>query len=138
MWQATMRGVACAVLVGCVFVARQVPVLAQGPAPAGVHAMKVASGATVLADGKMMTLYTFAKDMPGVSNCYDNCAKNWPPLMAGADAKPMGEWTVVARKDNSRQWAYKGMPVYGWIKDAKPGDTTGEGMGNGAWKVLVP
>ena len=109
-----------------------------GPMPAGVHAMKAGSGVMVLADAKMMTLYTFAKDTAGVSNCNDNCAKNWPPLMAAADAKPMGDWTVVTRQDGSKQWAHKGMPLYSWVKDAKPGDTTGDGVGNGAWKVAVP
>ena len=111
---------------------------AQAQMPAGVHTMKSAAGATMLVDAKMMTLYTFAKDQPGVSNCYDNCAKNWPPLMAAADAKPMGEWTIVMRKDSTRQWAYKGMPLYTWIKDAKSGDATGDGMGQGAWKIAVP
>ena len=111
---------------------------AQAQMPAGVHTMKSAAGANMLVDGKMMTLYTFAKDQPGVSNCYDNCAKNWPPLMAAADAKPMGDWTIVMRKDGGRQWAYKGMPLYTWIKDAKAGDSTGDGMGQGAWKIAVP
>ena len=80
----------------------------------------------------------FAKDQPGVSNCNDNCAKNWPPLAAAADAKPMGDWTVITRADGTKQWAYKGMPLYTWSKDAKPGDATGAGMGNGAWKVAAP
>ena len=136
MRQVTMLGVALAF--GFAILTGSALVGAQGQMPAGVHAMKVSSGTNALVDGKMMTLYTFAKDQPGVSNCYDNCAKNWPPLAAAADAKPMGEWTIVTRKDNTRQWAYKGMPLYTWIKDAKPGDATGEGMGQGAWKVAVP
>lgn len=122
---------------GVALAALQALVSAQGM-PGGVHPMKVSNGMTALADAKMMTLYTFAKDMPGVSNCYDNCAKNWPPLAAAADAKPMGDWTIIMRKDGTRQWAYKGMPLYTWIKDGKPGDATGDGMGNGAWKVAVP
>ena len=129
---------AVALAFGFAMVAGPALVSAQGQMPAGVHPMKVSSGTNALVDGKMMTLYTFAKDQPGVSNCYDNCAKNWPPLMAAADAKPMGDWTIVMRKDGGRQWAYKGMPLYTWIKDAKPGDATGEGMGQGAWKVAVP
>ena len=138
MRQGKMFGAAVALLFGSALVITQVPASAQGQMPAGVHAMKAANGNTVLADGKMMTLYTFAKDMPGVSNCNDNCAKNWPPLSAAADAKPMGNWTVITRADGTKQWAYKGMPLYTWIKDGKPGDTTGEGMGQGAWKVAVP
>ena len=136
MRQVTMLGAALAL--GLAIVTGPALVSAQGQMPAGVHPMKVSSGANALVDGKMMTLYTFAKDMPGVSNCYDNCAKNWPPLMAAADAKPMGDWTIVMRKDGTRQWAYKGMPLYTWIKDGKPGDATGDGMGQGAWKVAVP
>ena len=129
---------AVALALGFAIVTAPALVSAQGQMPAGVHPMKVASGANALVSGTMMTLYTFAKDQPGVSNCYDNCAKNWPPLTAAADAKPMGDWTIVTRKDNTRQWAYKGMPLYTWIKDGKPGDATGEGMGQGAWKVAVP
>jgi predicted lipoprotein with Yx(FWY)xxD motif len=140
-----MRGAALTVAVGCAIAVGHVSIAAQGQGrgaaaamPAGVHAMKVASGATALADGSMMTLYTFAKDMPGVSNCNDNCAKNWPPLTAAADAKPMGDWTIITRADGTKQWAYKGMPLYKWIKDGKPGDASGDGMGQGAWKVAVP
>ena len=98
--------------------------------PPGVMAMKAPDGSMMLHDAKGMTLYTFAKDAPGVSNCNDNCAKNWPPLMAAADAMPVGEWTIVTRADGTRQWAHKGMPLYGWIKDAKPGDKTGDGFNN--------
>ena len=136
-----ISGAALAILCGCVFAVAQVPASAQagrgGQMPAGVHPMQ-ASGMTVLADAKMMTLYTFAKDQPGVSNCNDNCAKNWPPLAAAADAKPMGDWTVITRADGTKQWAYKGMPLYTWSKDSKPGEATGAGMGNGAWKVAAP
>jgi predicted lipoprotein with Yx(FWY)xxD motif len=129
------------VFVGLAFAVDRLPASAQGAAaaqmPTGVQAMKTAAGTTVLADAKGMTLYTYAKDMPGASNCNDNCAKNWPPLVAAANAKSMGEWTVVTRADGTRQWAYKGMPLYTWIKDTKAGETTGDGVG-GAWKVAVP
>jgi predicted lipoprotein with Yx(FWY)xxD motif len=89
----------------------------------------------VNADG--MTLYTFDKDEPNKSNCYDDCAKNWPPLMAAADAQPEGEWTIVERTDGTRMWAYDGKPLYLWVKDTKPGDVTGEGVG-GVWHVAKP
>jgi predicted lipoprotein with Yx(FWY)xxD motif len=91
----------------------------------------------VLADGKMMTLYTFDKDQPGKSNCNGMCADNWPPLMAPADAKANGDWSIVARDDGTKQWAYKGHPLYGWVKDQKPGDTTGDGIGT-VWHAAKP
>lgn len=110
----------------------------QGQMPPGVQSRKLDNGTTILADAKGMTLYTFAKDAPGKSACSGNCAKNWPPLAAPADAKPVGEWTVITRDDGSKQWAYKGMPLYTWVKDSKPGETTGDGVGGGSWKTAVP
>ena len=93
----------------------------------------------VLATSGGMTLYTFAKDTaPGKSACNGPCAHNWPPLMASADAQPTGKWTVITRDDGSKQWAYDGKPLYGWIRDKAPGDTTGNGFLNGAWKVATP
>jgi predicted lipoprotein with Yx(FWY)xxD motif len=49
----------------------------------------------------------------------------------------MGDWTVVTRDDGSKQWAYKNKPLYTWVKDSKPGDTTGEGFNN-VWHVAKP
>lgn len=94
---------------------------------------------SVLVDAKGMTLYTFDRDTtPGKSACNGPCATNWPPLMAAADSKTMGDWTVIARDDGSKQWAYKGKPLYAWSKDTKPGDTTGDGFLNGAWHAAKP
>ena len=90
-----------------------------------------------LVDGKGMTLYVFDKDTAGTSNCNDQCAVNWPPLMAAADAKPSGEWTVITRKDGGKQWAYNGKPLYAFHKDAKPGDVTGDGV-NKVWHIAAP
>lgn len=86
-------------------------------------------------DHKGMTLYTFAKDSAGKSACNDKCAANWPPLMAQAGDKSMGDWTVVKRDDGSMQWAYQGMPLYTFVMDKKAGDMTGDGKMDGAWKV---
>lgn len=91
----------------------------------------------VLAGANGMTLYTYKKDTKGVSNCYDNCAKNWPPLMADGNAKAEGAYSIVDRKDGTKQWAKDGMPLYYWVKDAKMGDVTGDGVG-GNWDVARP
>ncbi|MEX8494277.1 hypothetical protein [Sphaerotilus sp.] len=91
----------------------------------------------MLTDAAGMTLYTFDKDAAGRSACNGPCTKNWPPLMAPADAKAQGDYSVVTRDDGTRQWAYKGHPLYTWAKDMKAGDTTGDGFNN-AWHVARP
>lgn len=100
----------------------------------------------VLTNAAGMTLYTFDKDTQGtasaaaVSNCYDEgdskCATNWPPLWAEAGAVAEGDFSIVTRKDGTMMWAYKGWPLYLWIKDTAPGQTTGDGVG-GVWHTAV-
>jgi predicted lipoprotein with Yx(FWY)xxD motif len=81
-------------------------------------------GAFVTPDGK--PLYTFARDSaPGKSACNGACATAWPPLAAAADAKADGDWTVVTRDDGSKQWAYKGKPLYAYAKDSAGAAATG-------------
>lgn len=80
--------------------------------------------AFVAPDGK--PLYTFARDTTaGKSACNGPCATAWPPLAAAADAKDDGDWTVVTRDDGSKQWAYKGKPVYTFARDTAGAAATG-------------
>jgi predicted lipoprotein with Yx(FWY)xxD motif len=92
----------------------------------------------VLTDAKGMTLYTFAKDSGGKSACNGKCAVNWPPLMAAAGEKGGDGYSMIKRDDGKMQWAYKGNPLYTWVKDKKPGDITGDGVLNGAWQLAKP
>ena len=94
--------------------------------------MKAADGTLTNAAG--MTLYTFDKDAAGSgkSACNGPCATNWPPLMAAADAKAAGDYSIATRDDGAKQWAFKGKPLYLWAKDQKPGDKTGDGF-NSIW-----
>jgi predicted lipoprotein with Yx(FWY)xxD motif len=97
----------------------------------------------ILTDGQGMTLYLFTKDAANVSNCYDQCAVNWPPLMVAAGAEPTagegvpGQLGVIERTDGSRQVTYNGMPVYYFAKDSQPGDTNGQYVGD-VWFVVHP
>lgn len=92
------------------------------------------SAGKIYTDANGMTLYTYDKDSTGKSACNGDCAKNWPPLMAAADAKDEGEWTLVTRDDGSKMWAYEGKPLYTFAQDKKAGDMTGDGKG-GVWHV---
>ncbi len=94
-------------------------------------------GKTILTDANDMTLYIWDKDAVGVSNCYEQCAVNWPPVLVPADTAVTGDFTLVDRTDSDMKIvAYKGWPLYLWIKDTKPGDTTGDGVG-GTWHTAV-
>jgi predicted lipoprotein with Yx(FWY)xxD motif len=91
----------------------------------------------VLVDySKKMTLYTFDKDPDNSTKsvCNGPCAASWPPFVAGAGDKDVAGFTKVKRDDGTLQWAYKGKPLYFWVKDQKPGDKTGDGFNN-VWRV---
>ena len=128
---------ACAwALAGSSAAAQQRPGGAALQMPAGIESSRLPDGTLMLTDARGMTLYTYLKDTPQQSNCNDACAAQWPPV-AAAGTPPSEVWTVITRTDGSKQWAYRGKPLYGWIKDARPGDLTGEGVANGAWKIAV-
>jgi predicted lipoprotein with Yx(FWY)xxD motif len=95
-------------------------------------------GKQVLTDANGMTLYTWDKDEKGAkSNCYDKCAANWPPLLVPADTAVSDDFTLMDRTDSDMKIvAYDGWPLYLWVKDTKPGDTTGDGVG-GTWHTAV-
>jgi predicted lipoprotein with Yx(FWY)xxD motif len=92
----------------------------------------------ILVGDNNMTLYTFAKDAAGSgkSACNGSCATNWPPLLVDGSPVASGDYSIVTRDDGKKQLAYKGMPLYFWTKDGKPGDKTGDGFLNGAWRTV--
>ena len=111
--------------------------LALAGGPSFVHA-QVSTQGGVLVGANGMTLYTFDKDVAGdgQSACNGACATNWPPLTA--TSAPAGEgYSLIQRADGSKQVAYKGKPLYYWIKDGKPGDKTGDGVNN-LWRTAKP
>jgi predicted lipoprotein with Yx(FWY)xxD motif len=91
-----------------------------------------------LTDAKGMSLYTFDKDADGKSACNGPCAANWPALKADAGDTADDNYTIVARDDGSKQWAYKSKPLYTFVKDQKAGDISGDGFLNGAWHLAQP
>ena len=90
-----------------------------------------------------LTLYRFNVDEPGLSNCTEQCAEAWPPLLIEEGQTPYGHAGVVGdlgtitRDDGTFQVTYQGMPLYYWAADQQPGDATGQGV-NDVWFVLPP
>jgi predicted lipoprotein with Yx(FWY)xxD motif len=95
-----------------------------------------AHSAEMLAAKNGMTLYTFDKDQGGMSSCYGECAKKWPPYFAKKGEKVMKDWTMVKRKDGKLQWAYDAKPLYFYAGDKAKGDKTGDGLG-GVWHIVA-
>ena len=91
----------------------------------------------MLVNAKGMTLYTFDRDVvgSGKSNCNGDCAVKWPPHMASASDQARGDYSVVVRNDGSRQWAFKGKPLYTWPEDQEPGDKYGDNY-NKVWHIV--
>jgi predicted lipoprotein with Yx(FWY)xxD motif len=120
--------------------------LAGAAAPGGA---KVGIGKSplgrILVDGKGITLYDFVKDKGTTSVCYGACAALWPPLIAkgkpiagpGVRASLLG---TTKRKDGKLEVTYNGHPLYYFVTDHKPGQTTGQGVNQfgGPWWVLSP
>ncbi len=135
-----------ALLAGCSMPGAQRQNAMQGDQSQAKSTMKHSSASdmpTRAADGRLIgptghTLYTFGKDTNGMSNCNGQCATNWPPLAVEANAKAMGDYTIITRSDGMRQWAYKGQPLYYFVKDTKPADMSGDGVMEGNWKVVRP
>ena len=109
--------------------------LAADAMPAG---LKMGAGG-MLQDAKGMTLYTWDNDKEANKlSCNGMCLMNWPALKAEASDSAGNNYTVIARDDGSKQWAYKGTPLYTFVKDQKAGDISGDGFLNGAWHLAQP
>jgi predicted lipoprotein with Yx(FWY)xxD motif len=98
-----------------------------GSASAGDAKSSATAGSRLMtADG--MSLYVFDKDSAEKSNCYGDCAAEWPPMTAAANASPSTpSLSVIRRKDGTSQWAWMGRPLYLFDEDLAPGDMKGDG-----------
>ena len=118
--------------------------LANGAATGGAKvALAKSPLGRILVDSKGITLYDFVKDKGTTSVCYGACAALWPPLLTkgkpvagpGVRASLLG---TTKRKDGKLEVTYNGHPLYYFVTDRKPGQTTGQGVNQfgGPWWVL--
>jgi predicted lipoprotein with Yx(FWY)xxD motif len=128
-----------------VTLALALPLAVNGTAAQDDTFLKVAQDPAVgsfLTDAEGKTLYLFTPDStPGESTCYDDCAKNWPPLTPAEGmtlpAGVPGELTTIDRTDGTQQVAYNDIPLYSFANDKQPGDINGQGVG-GRWFIVPP
>jgi len=102
-----------------------------------------ASFGTILTDANGMTLYTWQGDQAGVSNCSDQCANAWPPLLStggvNAPAGLTGALATTERADGTWVVTLNDWPLYRFVRDTAPGDTNGQGVNafGAVWSVAV-
>ena len=63
------------------------------------------------------------------SDCNTGCAVAWPPMYADPGAVAKGDFSIIERDDATKQWAYKGEPVYFFFGDNQQGDVNGDQVG---------
>jgi predicted lipoprotein with Yx(FWY)xxD motif len=99
----------------------------------------------ILVDSHGRTVYLFKKDTGTKSTCFGACATQWPPVRAtgkptigkGLAASKVG---TTPRSDGKPQVTYNGHPLYRFVGDQEPGETSGQGLTafGASWFALSP
>jgi predicted lipoprotein with Yx(FWY)xxD motif len=100
-------------------------------------------GATVLVDSQGLTLYRLSGEQDGKWICTSTaCLHAWHPLTAPTGASlsaSIGSLATTKRPGGTTQVTFKGMPLYTFVGDTKPGDAKGQGLKDfGVWTAVSP
>jgi predicted lipoprotein with Yx(FWY)xxD motif len=94
-------------------------------------------GHKILTNKQGHTLYSLSAEKNGRFICdVSACLTLWKPLTVPAGVKPLGpvHLGTIVRPDGRTQVTYRGLPLYRFTGDTKPGDVTGEGFRDvGVW-----
>jgi predicted lipoprotein with Yx(FWY)xxD motif len=102
---------------------------------------------TILVTGSGLTLYQNTTELKGKIHCIGSCRTAWPPLLVPAGGKPtagaglaQSRLGTLKRRDGGTQVTYRGVPLYRFTSDRKPGDVTGQGVKDlgGTWSAAAP
>jgi predicted lipoprotein with Yx(FWY)xxD motif len=77
----------------------------------------------IVGDARGQAYYVFDRERAGRSECYGDCARAWPPVLArgrpvagrGVRSRFLG---TVRRRGGKRQVTYRGRPLYYYVHDA--------------------
>jgi predicted lipoprotein with Yx(FWY)xxD motif len=114
-------------------------------ASATVGVTNSSSLGSILVNSTGRTLYLFKADSSTKSACTGACATAWPPLLASGKTiagtgLTASKLSTITRSGGIHQVTYNGHPLYLFIKDKKPGQTTGQGLTafGAAWFAVSP
>ena len=102
----------------------------------------------ILVNQNNQSMYFFAGDVDGYSNCNGGCAEVWPPVLRKVDEIRIDsdlyseDFSNITREDGQKQLTFKGWPLYYFSPDAdgileNPGQTLGDGKG-GVFHIAKP
>jgi len=99
-------------------------------------------GKTVLTTTSGHTLYSLSVEKHGKFICTksSSCTSLWHPLKAPAGVMPTGpvKLGTVKRPEGGLQVTYRGLPLYSFVEDKKPGQAEGEGIKDvGTWHAAA-
>jgi predicted lipoprotein with Yx(FWY)xxD motif len=101
-------------------------------------------GKRVLATSRGHTLYSLSAEKKGKFICTKSsgCLTLWKPLMIPKGGSAVGPVKLgsIKRPEGGTQATYRGLPLYTFVEDTKPGEANGEGFKDvGTWHaVKVP
>jgi predicted lipoprotein with Yx(FWY)xxD motif len=84
---------------------------------------------TILVNGRGFTVYAFTKDTRNRDKCSGACRSVWPPVTTvgkpilgkGVNRSLVG---TIKLKSGKRQVTYNGHPLYTYVADTRPGQTS--------------
>ncbi len=139
-WAATAFTVLILVLLGVSLAAMGPVSTSAGSSNALLKVTKI-DGVSVLTNAAGYTLYWFAPDTPSKSTCYGTCAVYWPPVTGRpiAGAGVTGKLGTIGRTGGATQVTYDGHPLYTYVGDSAPGQSTGNNinLNGGFWYEMT-
>jgi predicted lipoprotein with Yx(FWY)xxD motif len=113
-----------------------------GSGPKTVVKLATVKGRSLLATTAGRTLYSLSVERHGrfVCTMASGCLEVWHPLTVASGVVPKGPVTLgtVKRPEGQLQVTYRGLPLYTFSGDKKPGQVKGEGLKDvGIWHAAV-
>lgn len=142
-------GSAALALAGCAMAPPYAPPAGPIAVPVGAATLTTANKApfgTYLVDGAGRAVYILegTRGSSARMACGYDCARVWPPVavtappVAGAGLDPRRIGTMT--RGGGTQLTYHGWPLFYYVRDRGPGDTTGHNVHDawGGWYLLSP
>jgi predicted lipoprotein with Yx(FWY)xxD motif len=126
-------GAALGLFAGAGSLASQTAQITQLPYPAEVSLVQEQMGWTYRQSSNNLPLYLY-EPASAETHCTAACERQWVPLLAPSNEKPLGDWTIFVRGDGRAQWAFQQHPVYTHLHDT-PSHAAGP-VTRGAWHPM--